>query len=58
MFFFLHVFNNEMWLFSRPPNDDYSPANLQTVNDVIYLNVFDEVVVDILQVTRAFLIMD
>ncbi|XP_028396123.1 coiled-coil and C2 domain-containing protein 2A-like [Dendronephthya gigantea] len=41
--------NEELTLPFRPPNDDYSPANLQTVNDVIYLNIFDEVVVDILQ---------
>lgn len=41
--------NEELTLPFQPPNDDYSPANLQTVNDVIYLNVFDEVVVDILQ---------
>ena len=41
--------NEELTLSFKPPNDDYSPANLQTVNDVIYLNVFDEVVVDILE---------
>ena len=35
----------------RAPNDDYSTSNLQTVNDNIYLNLFDEVVVDIQQVT-------
>ena len=37
-------------LFFRAPNDDFSSTNLQTVNDNIYLNLFDEVVIDIQQV--------
>lgn len=40
-------------LFYRAPNDDFSPSNLQTVNDSIFLNLFDEVVVDIQQVISA-----
>lgn len=39
-----------LFLFCRAPNNDYSPENLQTVNDVVYLNLFDEVVFNILQV--------
>lgn len=35
---------------SRAPHDDYSPAMLQTINDSLYLNVFDEYLTDISQV--------
>ena len=38
---------------SRAPNDDYSPAALQSVQDYIYLNLFDEVIVDILEVGQV-----
>ena len=40
--------------FCRAPNNDYSPETLQTVNDVVYLNLFDEVVFNILQVRYHF----
>ena len=43
-----------LFLFCRAPNNDYSPENLQTVNDVVYLNLFDEVVFNILQVRNEF----
>ena len=43
-----------LFLFCRAPNNDYSPETLQTVNDVVYLNLFDEVVFDILQVRCQF----
>lgn len=43
-----------LFLFCRAPNNDYSPENLQTVNDVVYLNLFDEVVFNILQVRNQF----
>ena len=36
--------------FYRAPNDDLRPESLQTCKDNIYLNVFDEVVVDALEV--------
>ncbi|EDO29032.1 predicted protein [Nematostella vectensis] len=39
-------------LSSRAPKDDYSPENLQTVDDVLFLNLFDEKVYDILQDER------
>ena len=45
-----------MFLFFRAPNNDYSPETLQTVNDVVYLNLFDEVVFNILQVRYHFCI--
>lgn len=44
------VFSHIFFLFHRAPNNDYSPETLQTVNDVVYLNLFDEVVFNILQV--------
>ena len=47
----------EIWysfIYSRAPNDDYTTSNLQTVNDNLYLNLFDEVVVDIQQVRFIF----
>jgi len=34
----------------RAPHNDYSPAVLQTINDSLYLNVFDEYLTDISQV--------
>lgn len=34
----------------RAPNDDYTPGNLQTVTDNIYLNLFDQVLIDIQEV--------
>ncbi|KAL4236187.1 Coiled-coil and C2 domain-containing protein 2A [Mactra antiquata] len=39
-------------MYYRAPNDDYNPSNLQTVEDCIFLNLFDEVVVDIQQDDR------
>lgn len=38
----------------RAPNDDFSPNTLQTVTDFVYLNIFDEVVVDVLEVCTCF----
>ena len=40
-------------LSSSPPHDDFSPTNLQRVTDVLYISLFDEVVIDILQVGGA-----
>lgn len=34
----------------RAPNEDYTPGNLQTVTDNIYLNLFDQVLIDIQEV--------
>ena len=36
----------------RAPNDDYTPANLQTVTDNLYLNLFDQVLIDIQEVSK------
>ncbi|KAJ7367418.1 Coiled-coil and C2 domain-containing protein 2A, partial [Desmophyllum pertusum] len=44
--------NEEIIIPFRAPNNDYSPETLQTVNDVVYLNLFDEVVFNILQDDR------
>ena len=38
----------------RAPNNDYSTENLQTVKENIYINLFDEVIVDMLQVCEYF----
>ncbi|XP_048762965.2 coiled-coil and C2 domain-containing protein 2A-like isoform X2 [Ostrea edulis] len=40
-------FNEELEMPFKAPNDDYTPANLQTVTDNIYLNLFDQVLIDI-----------
>lgn len=45
-------FNEELELPLKAPNDDFSPNALQTINDYIYLNLFDEVVVDVLEDER------
>lgn len=34
----------------RAPNNDLRPESLQTCKDNIYINVFDEIVVDVLEV--------
>ena len=34
----------------RAPNNDYSTESLQTVKELIYINLFDEVIVDMNQV--------
>lgn len=39
--------NEELQIPFKAPNNDYSTTNLQTVNDVIYINLFDEYVVDV-----------
>lgn len=44
--------NEELILPFTAPNNDYSPETLQTVNDVVYLNLFDEVIFNILQDDR------
>ncbi|XP_074640810.1 coiled-coil and C2 domain-containing protein 2A-like isoform X2 [Tubulanus polymorphus] len=38
--------NEELEIDFRPPDNDFSPANLQTIRDVLYFNLFDEVVTD------------
>ena len=35
-----------------PPHDDFSPSSLQKITDDLYISLFDEVVVDILQDDR------
>lgn len=42
-----------VFLINRPPQDDYSATNLQTVSDVLYLNLFDEYIVDVNQVSTS-----
>ena len=37
--------NEELSLPFTAPNSDYSPSNLQTVNDTIFINLFDKFVV-------------
>ncbi|XP_054706800.1 LOW QUALITY PROTEIN: coiled-coil and C2 domain-containing protein 2A-like [Uloborus diversus] len=42
------TWNQEIELPFCAPNNNYSPASLETVKDVIYINLFDEVTVDLL----------
>lgn len=44
--------NESVTLQFEPPNNDYRPENLQNVRDNIYLNIFDEVTIDMLQDDR------
>ncbi|XP_069782123.1 coiled-coil and C2 domain-containing protein 2A isoform X4 [Narcine bancroftii] len=44
--------NEELELPFRAPNGDYSTSNLQSVTDEVFINVFDEVVYDILEDER------
>lgn len=45
-------FNEELELVLRVPNDDYSPSSLQAIEDIIFINLFDEVTVDVLEDNR------
>lgn len=40
-------YNEELEMPFKAPNEDYTPGNLQTVTDNIYLNLFDQVLIDI-----------
>ncbi|XP_034364575.1 coiled-coil and C2 domain-containing protein 2A isoform X2 [Arvicanthis niloticus] len=44
--------NEELELPFRAPNGDYSTASLQSVKDDVYINIFDEVLYDILEDDR------
>ncbi|XP_038647533.1 coiled-coil and C2 domain-containing protein 2A isoform X2 [Scyliorhinus canicula] len=44
--------NEELELPFRAPNGDYSTANLQSVTDDVFINVFDEVIYDVLEDDR------
>ncbi|CAH1773716.1 unnamed protein product [Owenia fusiformis] len=44
--------NEELEMPFKAPNNDYSSTNLQTVNDVVFLNLFDEVLIDVLEDER------
>ncbi|XP_067845649.1 coiled-coil and C2 domain-containing protein 2A isoform X2 [Heptranchias perlo] len=44
--------NEELELPFRAPNGDYSTASLQSVTDEVFINVFDEVVYDVLEDDR------
>ena len=47
------VYNSMTLTFhSRPPGNDFSPANLQAITNAIHINLFDEVVIDILEDDR------
>ncbi|XP_067144045.1 coiled-coil and C2 domain-containing protein 2A-like isoform X2 [Centruroides vittatus] len=46
------TWNQELHLPFKAPSDDYSPTNLETVQDIIYLSLFDEVVIDVLEDDR------
>lgn len=38
----------------RAPNGDYSTTSLQSVKDDVFINIFDEVLFDILEVSSPF----
>lgn len=38
----------------RAPNGDYSTASLQSVKDDVFINIFDEVLYDVLEVSSQF----
>ncbi|GAB6027353.1 Coiled-coil and C2 domain-containing protein 2A [Chamberlinius hualienensis] len=40
--------NQDLQLEFHPPNEDFSPTNLQRLTDFIYINLFDENIIDIL----------
>ncbi|XP_033609176.1 coiled-coil and C2 domain-containing protein 2A isoform X2 [Cryptotermes secundus] len=46
------TWNQNLQLPLKPPNGDYSPGNLQSIQDSLYLHLFDEIVVDLLEDDR------
>ncbi|XP_072868605.1 coiled-coil and C2 domain-containing protein 2A isoform X6 [Chlorocebus sabaeus] len=44
--------NEELELPFRAPNGDYSTASLQSVKDIVFINIFDEVLHDVLEDDR------
>lgn len=44
--------NEELKLPFKPPHNDFSPDNVQRCTDELFFNIFDEVVVDVLQDER------
>ncbi len=44
--------NQEISLPFKAPNNDLRPESLQTCKDILYLNLFDEVVMDVLEDDR------
>lgn len=38
----------------RAPNGDYSTTSLQSVKDDVFINIFDEVLYDVLEVSSRF----
>ncbi|GFT89046.1 coiled-coil and C2 domain-containing protein 2A [Nephila pilipes] len=46
------TWNQELELPFHAPNDNYTPSNLETVKECIYINLFDEVTVDLLESER------
>uniref|UniRef100_X1Z7B6 C2 domain-containing protein n=1 Tax=Capitella teleta TaxID=283909 RepID=X1Z7B6_CAPTE len=44
--------NEELTIPFKPPNNDYSATNLQTIRDVVFFNLFDEYVTEIVQDDR------
>ncbi|XP_057165735.1 coiled-coil and C2 domain-containing protein 2A isoform X3 [Ursus arctos] len=46
--------NEELELPFRAPNGDYSTASLQSVKDDVFINIFDEVLYDVLEIDGTF----
>ncbi|XP_075249259.1 coiled-coil and C2 domain-containing protein 2A-like isoform X4 [Convolutriloba macropyga] len=46
------TWNEEIAIPFSAPNNDYSPSNLQTIDDVLYFNVFDQIHVDLVEDDR------
>jgi coiled-coil and C2 domain-containing protein 2A len=36
-----------LFLLSRPPDNDFDPSSLQRCRDILYINVFDQLEVDL-----------
>ena len=46
------AWNQNLELYFRPPNNDFSPENMKQVQDSLHLHLFDEVKIDILDDER------
>ncbi|XP_069688134.1 coiled-coil and C2 domain-containing protein 2A [Periplaneta americana] len=46
------TWNQDLQLPLKPPSGDYSPGSLQSIQDNLYLHLFDEIVVDLLEDDR------
>lgn len=52
---YLHGVNQRFLLYLSAPNGDYSSTSLQSVRDEVFINIFDEVLYDVVEVRNILM---